>query len=148
VKKLLLVVAVAALALTLVPLAVAGAPGGGGWKHAKGKAKFNLVGTVVAVDAADAVTIKVKAGTKTIRSLRRTEAPFTLAANAKVWLLTEDGAVAKTLADVAPGDKVKARGVIVKTKDAVTGEVAVSYVIKCLKYRDMTPDEVAPPAAE
>ena len=49
-----------------------------GWKH--GKAKFNLVGTVTAVDAdgtpstrrpLGTVTIKVKAGTKTVRALPR-----------------------------------------------------------------------------
>ena len=89
-KKVLLIVVVAALALTLVPLAIAGAPGGGGWKH--GKAKFNLVGEVapdvvdpavdrdaapVAADVVDPVaavvstiTIKVKAGTKSIRRIR------------------------------------------------------------------------------
>ena len=80
-KKVLLIVVVAALALTLVPLAIAGAAGGGGWKH--GKAKFNLVGTVTAVSAADTtvdpaaastITIKVKAGTKTVRAFRGAEA--------------------------------------------------------------------------
>ncbi len=77
-KKLLLIVVVAALALTLVPLAIAGAPGGGGRKH--GKAKFNLVGTVVTrrrgqhgrSAAASTITIKVKAGTKTVRAFRGT----------------------------------------------------------------------------
>jgi hypothetical protein len=160
VKKVLLIVVVAALALTLVPLAIAGAPGGGGWKH--GKAKFNLVGSVVAppeaVDpagdpaidpvAADVVEpaepvastifIKVKAGTKSIRAFRGKVAEF-MAADARVWLLTGDGAVAKTPDDVEPGDWVKARGTI---KDGV-------LTIKTLKYRDLTPveEETAPPAA-
>jgi hypothetical protein len=156
VKKVLLIVVVAALALTLVPLAIAGAPGGGGWKH--GKAKFNLVGKVVvapedvtpavdpAIDAAAAdvvepvepvvstIFIEVKAGTKSIRAFRGKVAEF-MAADARVWLLTGDGAVPKTLADIEPGDRVKARGTI---KDGV-------FTIKTLKYRDLTPEEDTAP---
>jgi hypothetical protein len=150
VKKLILVVVVVALALTLVPLALAGAPGGGGWKH--GHAKFNLVGKVVSVDtstasetAAGTIVIHVKAGTKTVRVLRRTDASFVVAADAKVWMLTDDGAVAKTLADVAAGDKVKVRGVITKV-DNGDGTTTLTYTIRNLKYRDLTPDEVTPPA--
>ncbi len=147
-KKLLLIVVVAALALTLVPLALAGAPGGGGWKH--GKAKFNLVGRV-AEPGADAtlgtLTIKVKAGTKTVRALVRSDTPATIAVDpgAKIWLLTDDGAVAKTLADIAVGDKVKARGTIAKVADG-NGVITLVYTIKNLKYRDLTPDVTPPPA--
>jgi hypothetical protein len=117
VKKVFLVVAVAALALTLVPLATA--KPGHGWKH--GKAKFNLVGKVVTVDAtatdttAGAVTIKVKSGTKTVRAFRGEEAVMNVAITAKVRLLTADGAVPIALADVPPGGKVIARGVIDRT---------------------------------
>jgi hypothetical protein len=145
VKRLLLIVVVAALALTLVPLALAGAPGGGGWKH--GKAKFNLVG-IVAEPGADAtlgtLTIKVKAGTKTVRALVRSEVPATIAVDpgAKIWLLAEDGAVAKTLADIAVGDKVKARGTIVRVA-AGNGVITSVYTIKNLKYHVLTPP-VAP----
>ena len=149
-KKLLLVVVVAALALTLVPLALAGAPGGGGWKH--GHAKLNLVGKVVSVDATTAsetsagtIVIHVKAGTKTVRGLRGTDASFTVAADAGVRMLTDDGAVAKTLTDLAAGDKVKARGVITRV-DNGDGTTTVTYTIKNLKYHDLTPDEVTPPA--
>jgi hypothetical protein len=167
----LLIVVVAALALTLVPLAIAGAPGGGGWKH--GKAKFNLVGVVapevvdpvvepvVDPDAAPAaagpvepaepavastITIKVKAGTKTIRCLRGKVSEFM--APASVWLLTGEGAVEKALADIEPGDWVKARGTIAKVDDGEGGTTLV-YTIKTLKYRDLTPadEETAPPAA-
>lgn len=158
-KKVLLIVVVAALALTLVPLAIAGGHGGGGHKY--GKYKFNLVGSVVAPEVVDpavdpatdpvaadvvdpvapvvsTITIKVKAGTKTIRAFRGKVAEF-MAADARVWLLTEDGALVKTLADIEPGDWVKARGTIKQ------GE----YTIKTLKYRDLTPavEETALPAA-
>jgi hypothetical protein len=151
VKKLLLVVVVVALALTLVPLALAGAPGGGGWKH--GHAKFNLVGKVLSVDTSTAsettagtIVIHFRAGTKTVRVLRCKEnASFVVAAGARVWMLTDDGAVAKTLADVAAGDRVKARGVITKV-DNGNGTTTFTYTIKNLKYHDLTPDEVTPPA--
>jgi hypothetical protein len=168
VKNVLLIVVVAALALTLVPLAMAGAPGGGGWKH--GKATFNLVGSVVAPDVVDpavepavdpavdpdadpvvvsTITIKVKAGTKTLRVLRGEVADF-MAADARVWLLTGDGAVGKTLADIAPGDWVKARGTITKAVDG-KGVTSLDYTIKTLKYRDLTPpveEPTTPPPAE
>jgi hypothetical protein len=163
VKKVLLIVVVAALALTLVPLAIAGAPGGGGWHH--GKAKFNLVGSVAAPDVADpavepavdpvadpavvsTITISVKAGTKSIRVLRGTVTEF-MAADARVWLLTGDGAVERTLADIEPGDWVKARGTIAKVDDG-EGGTAFEYTIRTLKYRDLTPavEETAPPTAQ
>jgi hypothetical protein len=155
VKRLLLIVVVAALALTLAPLAVAGGAGGGGAKH--GHAKFNAVGMVTAVAPADTtvdpsavstITIKVKAGSH-IKGLKRTEVVFTMAASAKVWQLTKDGAVAKALADVAAGDRVKIRGTIAKAQDG-----AKAYTITSLRYRDLTPDVTptpepsTPPAAE
>jgi hypothetical protein len=147
VKRLLLIVAVAALALTLVPLAVAGGPGGG-WKH--GHAKFNLVGNVTAVAVADpadpaavsTITVKVKAGSH-IKGLRGTEKAFDVAAGAKVWQLTPDGAVAMTLGDVAAGDRVKVKGKISKAEDG-----SRVYTITSIKYRDRTPEEVTPPPAE
>jgi len=147
VKKLLLIIVVAALALTLAPLALAGAGGGGGLKH--GNAKFNLVGAVVdpGIDMTlGTLTIKVKAGTKTVRALVRSDGPATIAVDpeAKIWLLTDDGAEAKTLADIAVGDKVKARGTIARVPDG-TGGVTTVYTIKNLKYHDLTPD-VVPPA--
>jgi hypothetical protein len=137
VKKLLLVAVVVALTLTLAPLAGAGKPGGG-WKH--GKAKFNLVGTVVAVDAAatdttaGTVTVKVKAGTKTVRAFRGKEAVMNVALTAKVRLLTDDGAVAIALADVPPGGKVIVRGVIDRTDPA-----APVFTVKHLKVKAPAP---------
>lgn len=119
-KKLLLIAVVVALALTLVPLAAAGASHAG-WKH--GKAKFNLVGTVKVVTGATEttpgmVTIKVKAGTKTVRAFIKTEIAMTVAADAKIRLLTDEGTVTIALADVPVGAKVKARGVIDRTNPA------------------------------
>ncbi len=141
-KRLIPFVLVIAVVLAVVPLAAGGKPGGGGWAH--GKAKFNLVGTVTAVSVADpasvsTITIKVKAGTKTIRGLRGLKWTFNVADDAPVWLLTEDGRVAMTLGDVAAGDKVKARGTITRVGDDLV------YTIKNLKYHDLTPDEVTPP---
>ena len=151
-KKALLIVVVAALALTLVPLAIAGGHGGGGWKH--GKSKFNLVGTLTAVTAGDTtvdpalastVTIKVKAGTKTVRAFRGAEATMNLAATARIVLLTEDGAVPLTLADLAQyaGAKVKARGTIDRSDPA-----ALVFIIKDLKVKPPAEDPVTPPPAE
>lgn len=137
-KRFLPIVVIAALALTLVPLALAGAPGGGGWKH--GKAKFNLVGTVTAVDAtAGTVTIKVKAGTRTVRAFRGTEASMSVAADAKVRLLTEDEAVAIALAEVPVGAKVKARGTIDRTDPE-----AFVFTVRDLKVKAPPADETLP----
>jgi hypothetical protein len=141
-RRLLFIVALAALALTLVPLAVAGAPGGGGWKH--GHFKFDLVGNATAVAVADpadtaavsTITIKVKAGSH-IKGLRGTEKTFDVAAGARVWQLTADGAVAMTLGDVAAGDRVKVKGKITTAEDG-----SRVYTITSIKYRDLTP----PPA--
>ncbi len=55
-----------------------------------------------------------------------------MAAGAKVWQLTADGAVAMTLADIEPGDWVKVKGKI--SKDG-----AQIYTITSIKYRDLTP---------
>ncbi len=166
-KKVLLITVVAALALTLVPLAIAGGHGGGGWKH--GKAKFNLVGSVVAPEVDDpavdpavapvavdpiepvdpsTITIRVKAGSH-IKGLPGTEKMFDVADGAKVWQLTGDGAVARTLADIEPGDWVKARGTVKKVADG-KGGTTLECTIKTLKYRDRTPpvEETAPPVAQ
>lgn len=147
-KKALLIVVVAALALTLVPLAIAGGDGGGGRKH--GKAKFNLVGMVTAVDAtatdtaAGTVTIAVKAGTRTVRAFRGAEPKMmTVALDARVRLLAEDEAVAITLADVPTGAKVKARGTIDRSDPA-----APVFIIRDLKVKAPAEEPVTPPPAE
>jgi hypothetical protein len=149
VKKLLLIVVVVALALTvIVPLAAA-KPGGGN-KH--GHFKFNAVGKVTtALDtttatetSAGTMVIMVKAGTRTVRP-KRTDITFDVATDVKVWLLTEDGAVAKTIDAVAAGDWVKVRGTVTVVKDASGKVVSRTYAIKNLKYKDLTPEEVTPP---
>ena len=146
-KKVLLIVVVAALALTLVPLAIAGTHGGGGFKH--GKAKFNFVGTVAepALDAAPGtLTIKVKAGTRTVRAWVRADdaVAIQVADDAKIRLLTEDGAVVITLADVPVGAKVKARGTI----DRSLPDAPV-FVIRDLKVKaPLVEEPIAPPPAE
>ncbi len=81
----------------------------------------------------------MKAGSH-IKGLRGTEKPFDVAAGAKVWQLTADGAVAMTLGDVAAGDRVKVKGKISKAEDG-----SKVYTITSIKYRDLTP---TPPPAE
>jgi hypothetical protein len=147
-KKLLLAVVVAALAFALVPAALAGKPAGKpATKH--GHVKFELVGKATAVTVADTVadpaavstlTIKVKAGSH-IKGLKGKETVFNLAADAKVWLLTDDGRVAKTLADVAAGDRVKVKGTIAKADEGKT----LVYTATNLRFKDLTPVEVTPP---
>ena len=144
-KRLLLILIVVALALTLVPLAIAGSSGHGGWKH--GKAKFNLVGTVAEpkADAAPGtLTIKVKAGTKTVRELVRREdaTPIIVADEAKIRLVTEEGLVAIKLADVPIGAKVKARGTLVRDQSG-----APVCTIKFLKVKAPA-EPTTPPAAQ
>jgi hypothetical protein len=166
VKRLILILVVVALTLTLVPLALAGAPGGGGWKH--GHAKFNAVGKVTAVAVADTtedpaavstITIKVQGGShlkvgKHVKAMKKVVKPFNVAADAKVWQLTDDGAVAATLGDISAGDKVKVSGTVVSVKDEATGAVTTTFTITKLKYLDRTPDVApapepsAPPVAE
>ena len=55
----------------------------------------------------------MKAGSH-IKGLRGTVQTFDVAAGARVWQLTADGAVEKTLADIEPGDRVKVKGKISK----------------------------------
>lgn len=105
---------VVALALVVTPLAAA-AGKGSGHKLAKGKSKFNLVGTVSAVTiAADGstLTVKVKAGTKTVRAFRGADLTLAVDPAAKIRLVTEEGCIVVTLADIPVGAKVKVRGFI------------------------------------
>ena len=83
----------------------------------------------------------MKAGSH-IKGLRGTEQTFDVAAGVKVWQLTADGAVEKTLADIEPDDRVKVKGRISKDGSKV-------YTITSIKYRDLTPlaEETAAPAA-
>lgn len=106
---------VVALALAVTPLAAA-AGKGSGHKVAKGKSKFNLVGTVSAIAAdGSTLTAKVKAGTKTVRTFRGADLTLAVDPAAKIRLVTEEGCIAVTLADIPVGVKVKIRGFIDRT---------------------------------
>jgi len=119
-RKWIVVALALALALAVVPLALAH-PGGGG---AKGKNKFNLVGTVVSVALPDAtatptpgmLTVKVKAGTKTVKSVLDSTRLLGLVVDpaARVRIVTAEGCKTATLAKVRAlsGAKVKVRGTI------------------------------------
>jgi hypothetical protein len=139
VKKVILIVAVAALVLAIVPLALAGTPGGG-WKH--GKAKFNLVGKVTAVDAENGmVTICVKAGTKSVRSIRyrvlHEAYEMSVAEGAKiVWIGKHGKRKVIDLADVQEGARVKARGTVMWSEDETP---VLMVTIKNLKVRQPLP---------
>ena len=120
-KRWIVLLLAVALALAVVPLAAAGNGGGG-----KGKLKFNLVGTVVGVAAPDStvtpatpgmLTVKVKAGTKTVRAFRGADLKMNVAPAARVRLVIGEGCVDGTLADLVQGMKVKVRGRIDRTTD-------------------------------
>jgi len=125
-RKWIVVALALALALAVVPLALAH-PGGGG---AKGKNKFNLVGTVVSVALPDAtatptptpgmLTVKVKAGTKTVKSVLDSTRLLGLVVDpaARVRLVTDEGCVDGALTDLVSGMKVKVRGTIGGTREA------------------------------
>jgi len=111
-KRWIVLLLAVALALAVVPLAAAGNGGGG-----KGRLKFNLVGTVsaVVVDAAGDVTgltVKVKAGTKTVKKFRGQDLTLTVVPAPRVRLVTGEGCVDGTLTDLVPGMKVKVPGTI------------------------------------
>jgi hypothetical protein len=98
--------------LAVAPLAGAG-KGGKGDGQAKGKAKFNLVGTVVAV-AGDAesgtLTVEVKSGTKTVRAYRGDELVMTVDPQARIRLVTDEGCETVELGDIPLDARVKVRG--------------------------------------
>ena len=112
-KRWIVLLLAIAVALAVVPLATAGP--GGGWAH--GKKKFNLVGTVVPPDAtAGTLTVKVKAGTKTVKSVLDSTRLLGLVVDpaARVRIVTAEGCKTATLAQVRAlsGAKVKVRGTI------------------------------------
>ncbi len=107
----------AALALVFVlaaaPLAGAGKDAGKGGGQAKGKAKFNLIGIVVTAAGggeSGSLTVKVKAGTKTVRKYIDEELTMAVDPDAKIRLVTEDGCQTVELGDIPAGAKVKVRG--------------------------------------
>lgn len=97
-----------ALALAVAPLAAAG--NGGGGDKGKGKLKFELVGTVVAVDAAAGLTVNVKSGNKPVKPFRGNDLLLVVAPGARVRVVTAEGCTPATLAEVPVGARVKVRG--------------------------------------
>ncbi|MBE3034924.1 MAG: hypothetical protein IMZ74_17250 [Actinobacteria bacterium] len=119
-RKWIVVALALALALAVVPLAAAG--NGGGGDKGKGKLKFELVGTVSPVAGATGLTVKVKAGTKTVKSVLDSTRLLGLVVDPapRVRLVTDKGCVDGTLADLVQGMKVKVRGRIDRTTDPAT----------------------------
>lgn len=144
-KRLILILLLITLALTVVPVAAAA---GNGKAKARGKAKFSLVGTLTAVDvAAGVVTLKIRAGTRTVKKYRGEELSMTAAPGARIRLVTVDGSARATLADLAAvprGAKLKARGRIDRSDPS-----APSFVITFLQVRVPAPaPEPDPPPVE
>ena len=121
-KRWIVLLLALALALTVAPLAAAGADGGGG----KGKLKFELVGTVSAVDAdAGLMTVFVKAGSKPVKSFRGGDLQLVVDPGAVVRVVTAEGCITATLADVPVGAKVEVRGLVDSTDPAKLVYVAL-----------------------
>lgn len=135
-RRLIPIVLLVAVALLVVPLTAGAKPGGG---QAHGKARFNLVGTLAAVDAtAGTITVKVKAGTKTVRAWRGTELIMTVDPAARIRLVTADGCTTVTLADLPITTMAKARGRIDRI-EAAPVFIALDVKVKA------PPAEVVPP---
>ena len=121
-KRWIVLLLAVAVALAVVPLAVAG--NGGGGDRGKGKLKFNLVGTVSAVNDVSSettLTVYVKAGNKPVKKFRRGELELVVAEGARVRLVKiGEGCVDGTLADLVQGMKVKVHGRIDRTTDPAT----------------------------
>ena len=114
-KRWIVLLLALAVALAVVPLAAAG--NGGGGDRGKGKLKFNLVGTVSAVNDVSSettLTVYVKAGNKPVKKFRRGELELVVAEGARVRIVTAEGCKTATLAQVCAlwGAKVKVRGTI------------------------------------
>lgn len=130
------VVAVMALTVALALTPIAAAKGAKHAGHAKGKAKFCLVGTAIIPQAVDpapegvdpqpgteiavadvpvlpapqTLSVLVKAGTKTVKVYRGKELQVRVAETAKIRLVTADGCVDAQLGDILDGAKIKMRG--------------------------------------
>ena len=109
------------LSLAVVPLAAAGKDGNGG----KGKLKFELVGTVSAVDGVVGLTVHVKAGSKRVKSFRGSDLRLVMAPGARVRVVSAAGRTTATLADIPVGAKVKVRGRVDRSDPANLAYVAL-----------------------
>jgi len=141
-KRWIVLLLAVAVALAVVPLAAAG--NGGGGDRGKGKLKFNLVGTVSAVNDVSSettLTVYVKAGNKPVKKFRRGELELVVAEAARVRIVTAEGCKTATLAQVRAlwGAKVKVRGTIDRTTDPAT------FIAVWIKAKTMpTPEPSSP----
>jgi len=138
-KRWIVLLLAVALALAVVPLAAAS--NGGGGDKGKGKLKFELVGTVSAVNGATGLTVNVKAGTKTVKKFRGQVLTLTVDLAARVRLVTDEGCVVATLDQLGPGMKVNVRGTIDRTNPE-----APVFTAKWIKAKTMpTPEPSSAP---
>jgi hypothetical protein len=114
--------------LVVVPLAT----GKNGKPQAKGKNKFELVGTVVSPAAGDKIVVKVKSGTKTVRAYRGKELELTVASNAKLMNATVDPHVAATIDAFVAGSKVHVSGTIDRADQAHPVFTATKLILQKL----------------
>ena len=141
-KRWSVAVLVVVIVLAVVPLAAAGSGGG----LAKVKSKFNLVGTVVAADATTgSLTVRVKAGTKTVKAFRGVDLALVVDPAARVRLVTADGCVAALLSDLTVGAKVKVRGRIDRTDPVVPVYIALCVKAKAPVAPEPTPEPTPTP---
>ena len=136
-KRWIVLLLALALALVVVPLAAAGNGGG-----AKGKLKFELVGTVSAVDVdAGVLTVNVKAGNKPVKSFLGSDLPLVVDPAARVRVVTDKGCKTATLADVPVGAKVEVRGRVDDVDPANLVYVALDVKAKAAAEPSSSPGE-------
>jgi len=145
-KRWIVLVLAVALALAVVPLATA-SNGNGGHKG-KGKLKFELVGTVSAVNDVSSdttLTVLVKAGNRPVKAFRHSALELVVAEGARVRIVTAEGCAAATLAEVRAlwGAKVKVRGRVDRSDPE--SPVYIAFDIKARALAE--PDPPLPPAA-
>ena len=138
-KRWIVLVLAVALALAVVPLAAAG--NGGGGDKGKGKLKFELVGTVSAVNVGSSettLTVNVKAGNKPVKWSRGKDLLLVVGVRARVRIVSAEGCKTATLAQVRAlrGAKVKVSGRVEGTSSA---RVYVALDIKVLMVAEPTP---------
>jgi len=144
-KRMIPLVLIIALAMVLVPLATAGGGGGGGKQQ--GKSKFNLVGTLKAVDAeGGAITVTVKSGTKTVKPYRGLDLTLVVDPSARIRVVTADGCVKAVPADLPLETKVKVRGTIDRTDPAAPLYRAKDVKVKAPVEPEPEPEPSASPA--
>ena len=143
-KRWIVLVLAVALALAVVPLATAS--NGGGGDKGKGKLKFELVGTVSAINDASSeatLTVFVKAGNRPVKEFRHGELELVVAEGARVRIVTAEGCTTATLAEVRAlwGAKVKVRGRVDRSTPGSPVYIALDIKARALAE----PDPPLPP---